>query len=101
MGDGKAEVIAARPGEPAMVEDVKRTLNVDAVDFRVALPADLIRIIENNYDVNPGSPPSLAEPPLLRSEPIWRKGARTLPCNGQQWLKAGRAWRFLELELLW
>jgi uncharacterized membrane protein YidH (DUF202 family) len=49
----KAEIVAYEPDAPSVVEDIKRTLNVASVTFRVALPGDLVRIIENNFDVNP------------------------------------------------
>ncbi len=48
-----AEVIAYRPDDPKMVDDIKKTLNVQRIDFIIALPADIIRIIEHNFDVNP------------------------------------------------
>ena len=37
----KAEVIACNPGDPAVREDVRSTLGVDAISFKVALPSDL------------------------------------------------------------
>ncbi|HEX9020540.1 MAG TPA: DUF202 domain-containing protein [Nitrospirota bacterium] len=49
----RAEVIAYRPDNPRVAEDIRKTLDVDHVDFRVALPHDIIRIIEHNFDVNP------------------------------------------------
>lgn len=49
----RAEVIAYRPDDPRVTEDIKKTLGVDHIDFRVALPHDIIRIIEHNFDVNP------------------------------------------------
>jgi uncharacterized membrane protein YidH (DUF202 family) len=49
----KAEVVACEPNDPSVVEDIKRTLGVAFVAFRVALPGDMVRIIENNFDVNP------------------------------------------------
>ncbi len=54
VGEGKAEVVAYAPEDPAVAEDIKQTLNVTSISFRVALPGDLVRIIENNFDVNPG-----------------------------------------------
>ncbi len=49
----RAEVVACRPDDPGTIEDVKRTLGVERIDFMVAAPRDMIRIIENNFDVNP------------------------------------------------
>ncbi len=48
----RAEVIAFRPDDERVIEDVKRILGVEQIDFRIAFPADLIRIIEHNFDVN-------------------------------------------------
>jgi uncharacterized membrane protein YidH (DUF202 family) len=48
----QAEVIAFRPDDERVIEDIKKTLGVEQIDFRVSLPADLIRIIEHNFDVN-------------------------------------------------
>ncbi len=48
----QAEVIASRPDDPRVIQDIKKTLDVEQIDFRVALPSDLIRIIEHNFDVN-------------------------------------------------
>ncbi len=48
----KAEVIAFRPDDERVLADIRKTLGVDQIDFRIALPADLIRIIEHNFDVN-------------------------------------------------
>ncbi len=51
-GNDQAEVIACNPDASCIVE-VKQTLNVKIVSFFVALPADIIRIIKNNLDLNP------------------------------------------------
>ena len=59
-----AEVVAYDPGDPAVVEDIGNTLGVEKISFRVALAADVIRIIENNFDVNPGFPFTGGRTPL-------------------------------------
>ncbi|MDA8099299.1 MAG: hypothetical protein M0042_06705 [Nitrospiraceae bacterium] len=51
--EGCAEVIVHRPDDPGTAEDIKRTLGVISLTFRVAVPSDIIRIIEHNFDVNP------------------------------------------------
>ena len=61
-----AEVIACYPDDPAVLEDIRKTLQVKNVEFRVALSADLIRIIEHNQDLNPGFPPSAGRTPLAK-----------------------------------
>ena len=62
----RAEVIASYPADPAVVEDIHSTLGVDTIAFKVALPADLIRIIEHNQDLNPGFPPAAGRTPLAK-----------------------------------
>jgi len=63
--DGKATVVACEPG-PKLAEEVKRLLEVTEVDFLVSLPADLVRMVEHNQDVNPGFPASSGRTPLAR-----------------------------------
>ncbi len=48
-----AEVVAYRPDDPRVLKDIKKTLRVEHIVFRVALPQDIVRIIEHNFDVNP------------------------------------------------
>jgi uncharacterized membrane protein YidH (DUF202 family) len=62
----RAEVIAYHPEDLRVVEDIKKTLAVEHVDFRVALPTDIIRIIEHNFDVNPYFCISGGRTPLAR-----------------------------------
>ncbi|MCL5023777.1 MAG: DUF202 domain-containing protein [Nitrospirae bacterium] len=62
----RAEVIAYRPHDPGVIDAVKKTLEVEHIDFSVALPSDLIRIIEHNFDANPNFPCSGGRTPLAR-----------------------------------
>lgn len=62
----RAEVIAYSPDDPAVVEDIKKTLGIDNIDFIIALPSDLVRIIEHNFDVNPKFPASAGRTPLAK-----------------------------------
>ncbi len=62
----QAEVIAYRPDDPRVEEEIKKTLGVEQVNFRVALPSDIIRIIEHNFDVNPYFCISGGRTPLAR-----------------------------------
>ena len=64
--EDRAEVIACRPDDPRVIDDIKKTLGVRHIDFIVALPADLIRIIEHNFDVNPSFSYSGGRTPLAR-----------------------------------
>ncbi len=59
-----AEVIAYMPGDAQVIEEIQDMLHVRNITFRVALPADIIRIIEHNQDVNPCFPPAGARTPL-------------------------------------
>ena len=63
-GQNKAEVIVHDPHNASVIEDIKKTLGVEEISFLIALPSDLIRIIENNYDLNPGFPRSAGRTPL-------------------------------------
>jgi uncharacterized membrane protein YidH (DUF202 family) len=62
----KAEVIACSPGDPAVLADIRSTLGVNLISFKVALPSDLIRIIEHNQDLNPRFPPAAGRTPLAK-----------------------------------
>lgn len=59
-----AEVVAYLPGDDRVIEQIKSRLHVRDITFRVALPHDIIRIIEHNQDVNPKFPPAGARTPL-------------------------------------
>jgi len=65
-GSGKAEVIAYDPASPVVLQDIKTTMEVEEVEFRVALPSDIVRIIENNQDINPHFPPSSGRTQLAK-----------------------------------
>jgi uncharacterized membrane protein YidH (DUF202 family) len=60
-----AVVVAATPG-PAVAAEAREALRVKSVVFRVALPEDVVRIIEHNQDLNPGFPPAGGRTPLAR-----------------------------------
>jgi uncharacterized membrane protein YidH (DUF202 family) len=64
--EDRAEVVACRPDDPAVLDDVRKTLGVSQIDFKVALPSDLVRIIEHNQDLNPGFPPAGGRTPLAK-----------------------------------
>ena len=53
----EATVVACAPS-PALAEEIRAMLGVETIRFLVTLPADLIRIIEHNQDVNPDFPPA-------------------------------------------
>jgi len=64
--NGTAQVLAADPADPAIVDNIRKALAVDHIEFIVALPSDLIRIIEHNQDLNPGFPPAAGRTPLAK-----------------------------------
>ncbi|MCC6345747.1 MAG: hypothetical protein IT388_01015 [Nitrospirales bacterium] len=66
LRDGKAKVIACDPGNPSVTEDVRNALGVQEIEFLVALPSDLARIIENNQDINPQFPLTAGRTPLAK-----------------------------------
>jgi uncharacterized membrane protein YidH (DUF202 family) len=65
-GRDKAEVIAYDPASIPVLEDIKKTMDVEKVEFQVALPSDIVRIIENNQDINPNFPPSSGRTQLAK-----------------------------------
>jgi uncharacterized membrane protein YidH (DUF202 family) len=64
-GEG-AEVLASSPNDAALLEEIRTTLGVATIVFKVALPSDLIRIIEHNQDLNPGFPKTAGRTPLAK-----------------------------------
>jgi uncharacterized membrane protein YidH (DUF202 family) len=85
----RAEVISCRPDDTRTVEDIKQTLGVKWIDFMVALPGDMVRIIENNFDVNPNFRISGGRTPLalVRTAFAYRRSTysyyRTLLAKGR------------------
>jgi uncharacterized membrane protein YidH (DUF202 family) len=63
---GSAEVIACDPQNKTVIDDIKKGLNADNIKFFLSLPSDLVRIIENNQDLNPGFPPFAGRTPLAK-----------------------------------
>ena len=55
---GEAMVLVSDPQNDRLDETIKGRLAVERLKKTVALPTDIVRIIEHNQDVNPGFPPS-------------------------------------------
>lgn len=89
LGKDFAEVAASNPDSPSLLEDVKKTLGVGNVRFVIALPADLVRIIENNQDVNPAFPPSAGRTPLAKVRTYLANRRSQLACY-RTFLSKGR-----------
>ncbi len=81
VSKGRAEVIAYHPFDPDVIKDVKDTLGVQDIDFIVALPSDLVRIIEHNFDVNPHFPFSAGRTPLAKVRTFLADRRSLMACN--------------------
>ncbi len=79
LGDN-AEVIAYLPDSLAVIEDIKKTIGAERVRFIVALPSDIVRIIENNQDLNPGFPPSGGRTPLAKTRTFLANSRSAYTC---------------------
>jgi uncharacterized membrane protein YidH (DUF202 family) len=78
----EAEVIIYDPYDSSVIEDIRNTLGIERIRFLIALPSDLIRIIENNFDLNPGFPLSAGRTPLAL--------VRTFLAEKRSWLSCYR-----------
>ncbi|MBF0482417.1 MAG: hypothetical protein HQK81_03530 [Desulfovibrionaceae bacterium] len=67
LSPDRAEIIAADPGDPALAERIKAALGVSELRFTAALPEDVVRIVEHNWDVNPGFPACAGRTILARA----------------------------------
>ena len=95
ISDSHAEVIASRPDDPRVLAQIKSMLGVDAVDFRVAFPDDVLRIIENNQDLNPGFPPEAGRTPLAKTRTYLAGTRSSLAIQRTSMAKARTALAFL------
>ena len=77
----RAEVVACCPTDPGVISDVKSSLGVQEIDFLVALPRDLVRIIENNQDINPGFPSSAGRTPLAMTRTFLAERRSRFACD--------------------
>ncbi len=64
--DDTAHVIVYNPQDEILCQEIKTTLGVDRLQFSVALASDIVRMVENQQDINPGFPPSAGRTPLAR-----------------------------------
>lgn len=71
-----AEVIACRPDDAELTKTIRETLGVKEIKFRAATRPDLIRIIENSWDLNVDFPPSAGRTPLAKVR-TYLAGVRT------------------------
>lgn len=61
-----AKVVIYDPDNPITIEEIKKTLKIEKLEILIALPFDIIRIIENSFDVNPGFPQTAGRTPLAK-----------------------------------
>ncbi len=94
-----AEVIAYEPDSASVIEDIRKTLGVTRIDFIVALPSDLIRIIENSYDVNPNFPPSGARTPLAKVRTFLAERRSLFACYRTSFAKGRTGLAFIRTGL--
>jgi uncharacterized membrane protein YidH (DUF202 family) len=61
-----AEVAACQPDAPGLEEAIKNTLGVERISYHIALYSDLVRLIENSWDINPRFQPTGGRTPLAK-----------------------------------
>ncbi len=83
------EVAVFNPRDELLAEEIKRTLRVERVRFILALPSDIVRILEHNFDVNPGFPKSAGRTPLAELR-TWLAGERVTLGQHRTTLAKGR-----------
>jgi uncharacterized membrane protein YidH (DUF202 family) len=64
--NGQVDVIVSDPEDPTLDKEIAETFEVRHIRKSLALPSDLVRIIEHNQDVNPHYPPSADRTTLAR-----------------------------------
>jgi uncharacterized membrane protein YidH (DUF202 family) len=95
----KTEVIIYNPDDTLLIEDIKKTLGVDRINFLIALPYDIIRIIENNFDLNPGFPLSAGRTPLALVRTFLAERRSKLSCYRTSLAKGRTGLAFLRTGL--
>ncbi|MGD9503508.1 MAG: hypothetical protein AB7W37_01245 [Syntrophobacteraceae bacterium] len=89
ISNGVVTVAAFQPGDPLIHEQVKAALDIEDVRFVVALPSDIVRMIEHQQDVNPGFPPSAGRT-VLANLRTWLAGERTQMAQFRTTMAQGR-----------
>lgn len=86
---GTAKVVIFNPADGSLLEEIKRILRVDTLKLVVALPSDIIRILENSGDINPGFPDSAGRTRLAKLR-TWLANERVLLAQYRTTLSKGR-----------
>lgn len=95
VNGGRAEVIAYSPDAPMVIEDIKKTLGISDIKFLIGLPADIIRIIENNQDLNPSFLPSAGRTPLAKVRTFLAERRSLFACHRTSLAKGRTGLAFL------
>ena len=93
--EDNAEVVAYLPGDERVIEQIKSRLHVRNITFRVALPRDIIRIVEHNQDVNPRFPPVGARTPLALVRTFFADRRSLMACQRTDLAKARTGLAFI------
>ena len=91
----RAEVIVYDPDDTVVIEDIRSVLGVDSIDFILALPFDIVRIIENNQDLNPNFPPTAGRTPLAKVRTFLAERRSLYACNRTSFAKGRTGLAFL------
>lgn len=89
LSGGIACVAVYNPRDGDLAEHIKATLGVTRLRLVVALPADIIRLIENQQDVNPNFPECSGRTPLAKLR-TWLATRRTQLSQYRTTLAMGR-----------
>ncbi|MGB9712736.1 MAG: DUF202 domain-containing protein [Dissulfurimicrobium sp.] len=104
-----AKVVIYDPDRPSITEEIKKTLKVEKIEPMIALPSDIIRIIENSFDVNPGFPQTAGRTPLAKVRTFLADRRSFLSCyrtslargrTGLAFLRTGISFIVISLTLL-
>ncbi len=95
VGGMQAEVIVYDPSDPDVIQDIKDKLRVENIHFVIALPSDVVRIIEHNFDVNPHFPPAAGRTPLAKVRTFLADRRSLLACTRTSLAKGRTGLAFL------
>ncbi len=109
VGAGEARVAASNPSDAELEEKIKAILGVVRLRFILALPGDIIRMIEHSQDVNPRFPPSAGRTPLAvlrtrlasdRTVLAWYRTSLAKGRTGLALIRTGVSFTAISLTLL-
>lgn len=89
----RATVIAYRPD--LFRDEIRCALGSQKIDFFVALPSDIVRIIENSRDLNPGFCATAGRTPLAKVRTFLAERRSLLACRRTSLAKARTGLAFL------